>query len=310
MLTERSARSLLGSPRPSGPSAWPGQPRQVRVEVGARGVALCTHLSAPVEVCDETGEPSYRVDQALLLPLADPSAVVHVRVTDAGGALLGQWVLTLKCLLWAPHHCKHASLQRNRADGGVRGVFLLCDEAMRGSAARALGAHTCGEGAAGEIDMALRWAHEPTLPPPPPPRDTPLAQLTTNSEETSLRLGNLGEVRAFLRRVPVLLRIEPETTRIRQLEFFVADLFNPCGDGSRSTSAPVRIGRLDFDDFHRGFPPADPGVTIWHFLSSFFISQAVPIVLSKGRAVGHVSTQIMSRFPKLILFSRLRSLGS
>ena len=38
----------------------------------------------------------YEIDQPLLLPVSDPSTVLHVLVIDTAGELRGQWLITIK----------------------------------------------------------------------------------------------------------------------------------------------------------------------------------------------------------------------
>lgn len=77
----------------------------------------------------------------LLLPLDDPSAVIHVRVLNDDATatskptLLGQWVMTAKYLIVMPSHCKHSALRVHK-DGSCAGTFLLSDAGLHGSAVR------------------------------------------------------------------------------------------------------------------------------------------------------------------------------
>jgi hypothetical protein len=129
---------------------------------------------------------------------------------------------TLKWLVLDPSNCEHSALHCERV-GEVAGWFVLSD------------AKWGGLGQCGEIYLKLSWAHVPDLAPPPPPRLTALEQLSLNSAESALRLGNPAGVQAVLTHTPFLLDVRRIT--IRDVEFFVKDLFM----GRRGQ---VRIGRV------------------------------------------------------------------
>ena len=207
------------------------------------------------------GRPSddgstFTFDATLLMPLTDPSTVLHVCVYNThvavkgnAPALLGQWVMTTKHLYVAPAHCKHSALRVHK-DRAVAGTFLLSDAKLRGSAVRGLGHREMGGGYSGEVDMTIAWVHsavhEATQSRPPPPPATPqpsacgsatanpvapkkaaprppIVQLNEGSAEDALRLGNLGEVRAFLTSLPIRLDIERMT--LRKVSVEMTDIF-------------------------------------------------------------------------------------
>merc|ERR1719262_1182017 len=127
-------------------------------------------LVAPASDGDEA-PLEYRFDSEVALPVSDASSVLHVCVWNDGGmkpVLLGQWVMTVKYLAVGPSHCKHAAIRRYRADGTVRGAFLLSNAKLHGSAVRHAGPHEMGSGASGELDMLLQWVSVDDVPAPPP----------------------------------------------------------------------------------------------------------------------------------------------
>lgn len=161
---------------------------------------------------DAYAPPEYYWGEELSLPLSDASAVLHVCVYDgtAASTLLGQWMTTLKWLVLDPSNCEHSALHVERV-GEVAGWFVLSDEKWGRL------------GGCGEIYLRLSWTHSPGLAPPSPPRLTALEQLSLNSAETTLRLGNPAGVQAVLTHAPFLLDVRRIT--IRDVEFFVKDLF-------------------------------------------------------------------------------------
>uniref|UniRef100_A0A7S2JCQ8 C2 domain-containing protein n=1 Tax=Haptolina brevifila TaxID=156173 RepID=A0A7S2JCQ8_9EUKA len=160
----------------------------------------------------------------MLFPLTNPATVLHVQVYN-GSALLGQWLITTKCLVACPTHCKHRTLTVC-PDGSLAGTFLLSDSKLRGSAVRGFGPHDCAEGYSGEIDMVLKWSHaaDDLVPPPPlkPPRP-PIEQLNESSADNALQLGNLRELKEFLIAVPIRLHIENMV--LRKVAVEMSDIF-------------------------------------------------------------------------------------
>jgi hypothetical protein len=160
----------------------------------------------------EYAPPEYYWGEELSVPLIDASAVIHLCVYDGTAAptLLGQWMTTLKWLVLDPSNCEHSALHVDRI-GHVSGWFVLSDSKWGGL------------GQCGEIYLRLSWSYRPGLALPPPPRLTALEQLSLNSAETTLRLGNPAGVQAVLTHLPFLLDVRRVT--IRDVEFFVKDLF-------------------------------------------------------------------------------------
>jgi hypothetical protein len=151
--------------------------------------------------------------------LKDPSAVIHVCVIGedlvGGGRLLGQWVMTLKWLLVNPFFCHHNKLDVI-SPGHVKGWFPLVDKSFKNL------------GKCGEIELELRWHYDP-LKDCPPPRGggggekrtpmTALEQLTENSAETTLKLGNTDAVILMLRCFPYHFNVRRCT--LRDTKFFL-----------------------------------------------------------------------------------------
>ena len=238
---------------------------------------------------------AYSWGEELALPIDDPSAVLHVCVYDdtpGGESLLGQWVMTLKWLVIEPSWCEHSSLHV-AADGAVRGWFVLSDGASASASATPLldTPRRLGVGECGELELTLRWSHEPDVV-VPRPRLTALEQLTHNSAESSLRLGNPRGAQRYLARLPYLLDVQRVT--VRQTSFFVKDLFmghngqaeaaaaaaaEGSGGGAAPTPESVQIDLLDFDRCFGVAAEGDAGVTVFDFLFRFFIKQAFPRVL-------------------------------
>ena len=240
---------------------------------------------------------AYSWGEELALPIDDPSAVLHVCVYDdtpGGESLLGQWVMTLKWLVIEPSWCEHSSLHV-AADGAVRGWFVLSDGASASASASATPLldtpRRLGVGECGELELTLRWSHEPDVV-VPRPRLTALEQLTHNSAESSLRLGNPRGAQRYLARLPYLLDVQRVT--VRQTSFFVKDLFMGhngqaeaaaaeaaagSGGGAGRTPESVQIDLLDFDRCFGVAAEGDAGVTVFDFLFRFFIKQAFPRVL-------------------------------
>ena len=157
--------------------------------------------------------PAYFWGEDLELAISDPSAVLHICVYDGANTaptLLGQWMTTLKWLVLDPSNCEHSALHVGR-DGAVSGWFVLSD------------AKWGGLGSCGEVHLRLHWRHAVGLEAPTPLPLTALEQLSMNSAETALRLGNPAGVQSLLSGLPFLLDVK--RIAIRDVEFFVKDLF-------------------------------------------------------------------------------------
>jgi len=200
------------------------------VVIKARGTHIASTAGTLVYSApgDRIGGEEWSFNQDFMLRIDDSSTVLQVCVyNDKWGPdkLIGQWFMTMKYMVTNPAYCKHREKGfKTSADGVMSGTFLLCDSAMRGSAMRTLGPEDLGEGYSGEIDMRLQWTFSPSLPPPlPAPEKSAIAQLTENSGETALRMGNTLELREMLARLP--LRLSSGPVSIDEVSVSIKDLF-------------------------------------------------------------------------------------
>eukprot|EP00967_Tisochrysis_lutea_P138421 scaffold249790_cov22-Tisochrysis_lutea.AAC.2 len=144
---------------------------------------------------------------------------------------------------------------------------------MHGSAVRALGAARVGLGLRGELHMALMWTYEPGVASASSPRrgpdaprkqpsvGCPLSQLTANSNETNLRLGNVSELMDFLSSLPVrplgardasfLPREASRKLHAGESRTAVSSHTSksPRRPGARAAQVLLRIGRCTIRDF-------------------------------------------------------------
>jgi hypothetical protein len=281
---------------PKHPAATP------RVLVTLRSRKVTTANGVPTGTASE-----WRFDEEYLLPLEDASTVVHVQVLD-GSRLLGQWLITAKYLRTLPTHCKHSRI-KVYPDSAIDGTFLLCDAALHGSTVRVLGPHSCGDGLVGEIDLRLHWAHAPVsreLLDLNVMKKSALSQITENSKETTLRLGNADELKRMLSRIPLLFKVDRllfEDTNVH-----IATLFAGShglekersratdGGDARQQPAGVHLDRLEL----RNLPSnGDDGVTLPELLNAF-VEKVVPRILAKGGALLHAAAELGRGFKHLV----------
>ena len=65
-----------------------------------------------------------------------------------------------------------------------------------------------GNGFSGELDMALHWTHSPLIDPPPPPKPmTASQQIDVASWEDKYKFGNMGELKEYLKGLPIRLDV-------------------------------------------------------------------------------------------------------
>ena len=222
--------------------------------------------------------------------VTDPSSVLHVEVYDTGivgsGSPTAHWVLTLKWLYINPSHCKWETLAHWRHDakmrpGTIRGWFPVLDSELRSVGA----SH-------GEIEMEVSWHHKEGFDSGwnPAPLKA-LEQLTENSGETKLRLGNFDAVRAMLDAFPLLLNVRRVT--IRDVSFFLKDLFLGYKGAMEKKGVKEEALRVDFLETAK----LDPGAhTAAHTLESFLMvwtKSLVPKVMKKASLLGSATSQIM-----------------
>lgn len=80
------------------------------------------------------------------------------------------------------------------------------------------------EGRQSEVELEMRWFYEEGWGEGwEEPRQSALQQLTENSNETKLRLGNIDKVKTMLNNVPILFRFH--RVAIRNVRFYLKDLF-------------------------------------------------------------------------------------
>mmetsp|Transcript_911 Transcript_911/g.2052 ORF Transcript_911/g.2052 Transcript_911/m.2052 type:complete len:1379 (+) Transcript_911:271-4407(+) len=285
---ERGVRRVLG------PGKWPNtlrvrilrcrdlggrkdKPPNVRVSVTVRQKHATTRLHA--------GNYSPIIDESIEFHnVTDASSVLHVQVHDEellSGDVLGQWVMTLKWIYLNPFFNHHHSMEL--AEGHtLRGWFPLLGPDM-------------DTGNNGEIEMWIQWAYTEEGIQEKPKNLTALQQLTENSAETTLRLGNVDNVMRMLRRFPALMNVK--RVIIRDVEFYLKDLFRGEVKNSERREA-VKIPELSVNNFRR--PTGANGIVLKDFLKQFAIGIIRDI---QGKTVGSALMQVLggifSGFSKL-----------
>jgi len=254
----------------------------------------------------------WRFGHELLLRVTDPSTVLDVRVYSSQGRdqLLGRWVMTMKYLVTLPSYCKHKPPLSLASDGSVSGTFFLCDRALHGSAIRSLGPDKLGQGLRGELDMRLQWVHDADLPDLPPPSKTAIVQLNENQAETLLRMGNVSELRALLRRLPI--RIRSRVIRLNDVQASIKDIFTGrsghietkmekhpslsklLSKEEREAYMQIANTKLEVVKIRRIELSSVSDQDCGSFLQSLFIEQLIPEVL-KQTVVGPVGLQTLSQ---------------
>ena len=171
-------------------------------------------------------------NETFALQLTDPSTVVRLSVvrdehgTGSSNVPLGAFVMTAKWLVAAPLHCDHEHGQLEVDGNGFRGWIRLRDGKLR--------RHPDEDVDAPELDVSVRWihvratrpsskeeqkmrlsqvpgafdaAHETATP------GTALEQLTTNSEESMLRVGDVKACRRMLQDFPLTIDVKRVSIR-------------------------------------------------------------------------------------------------
>ena len=181
--------------------------------------------------------------QEMKIRVLDPSSVLHVTVYDKGtlaSKLVGQWCMTLKWLYINPRYCWHSDIEVLEDSKGVKisGDFILQDDKWRGALGKA---GMYGEPAVcdpqyncGTINMEISWVYNPSISTAYlPSSQAALEQLKMNSAETNLRLGNIDNVIAMLRRFP--LKFNVREVVLKNIDFYLKDLFSgKLGEAERS----------------------------------------------------------------------------
>lgn len=138
--------------------------------------------------------------------IRDPSAVIHVALWDADfgkkADFLGHWVMTLKWLIMDPKHCRHVEVEKlseqEENDGWIGMWVPLVDINYQ------------NEGAHGDVNIRLRWFYDPTVSDVgelTPTSQSALDQITDNSNETRMRLGDIEQLINQLNHFPVLFDV-------------------------------------------------------------------------------------------------------
>jgi len=297
--------------RALGPGKWPNnlkirvlrcrnlgkigkKPPNVRIHICARDKKASSRLHA--------GNPSPIIDESFeLAPVTDPSTVLHIKVEDealvSGGKIIGQWVFTLKWFYLNPKYNHHDSIEV-LDDHTIRGWFPLLDNNM-------------DVGNNGAIELWFRWDYDEAYDhvrlgtePKKEKTLTALQQLTENSDETQLRLGNLNNVKEMLRTFPILLNVRRIV--LRDVHFYLKDLFKGEAKDLESRDS-VHIKKLELHKFKKSY--GAQGMVLKDFLKQF-VFKILPAL--KGNTIGSAIWQVIggvaSGFPNLFATKDLEKL--
>jgi hypothetical protein len=132
-----------------------------------------------------------------------------------GSDLIGCWAMTAKWFFMNPKYNWHTSLEVETDPSCnsvmIKGWFPL---AAQGHKKR---------GSRGEINMSLRWWYDSERISVQRKPLTALEQLTMNSDESKLRLGDVDAVINMLDTFPILFNVQHVT--VRKIDFYLKDLF-------------------------------------------------------------------------------------
>ena len=248
-------------------------------------VATIRDLANPLKTGYNPNRSPKWSGQEMKIHVLDPSAVLHVQVFDKGNLskrLVGQWCMTLKWLYINPRYCWHSNIEVLEDSRGVTisGDFVLQDEKWRGALGK-LGMH--GESAVcdplyncGTINMEISWLHNSQLSTAYlPSSQAALEQLKMNSAETNLRLGNLDNVTAMLRRFP--LKFNVREVRLTNIDFYLKDLFSgKLGEAERSDVDATMMKSVFIPDItvNTALHPRktdNGGIPLYDMLERFFL---------------------------------------
>ena len=246
--------------------------RSPYVEVSWRGV---TH-----HVTEKVKSDAPLWQDRVVIPLTDPSTVIVVKVKD-GSAMLGMWIMTAKWLVInGPNfpfcRANHIDTEfTNWKTGSVGGWFPLINQKSQ------------SEGKLGEINMQLQWKYDASTLPPAERELTALQQLTMNSDETTLRIGNLKEWTSMLNCFPVLLNVDRLT--FRDVNFLLKDLFmgykGVAEAHNKKDVKGILIPRIDVTNPFRTGESAD-GLSVWGVFRQFWIHGLAPEVMKHKTRYG------------------------
>jgi len=231
-------------------------------------------------------------DEQFRFVAADPSAVLRISVQNQGlmsGSSIGHWIITLKWLYANPEFChfntiRHWGKDPSLPPGTIQGWFPLLDPDLKLS-------HK-----AGEMEMQISWKYiEGYGEDWAPPRARALEQLTENSNETKLRLGDMEAVQNMLDRFPLLVRVKRVT--IRNVLFYLKDLFLGYKGAMEKRGVKEEALRVDFLESSKQLNLED--YRVGHTINTFMVAwirSLVPQVAKKVGLVGSATSQILGSF--------------
>jgi len=230
-------------------------------------------------------------DETFQFVATDPSAVLHIAVQNLGlmgKSFVGHWVMTLKWLYVNPRFCMHNNAikcwdtESGLEPGTIRGWFPLLDWEMKRN-----GQQT------GEIEMEISWVYEEGFGKDwRPPRARALEQLTANSNETKLRLGDFNAVQEMLDRFPLLVTVGRVT--IRNVAFYLKDLFLGYKGAMEKKGVKEEALYVDFLEStkHLNVKNYQVGHTVNTFMTAW-VKSLIPQVVKKVGLVGSATSQIV-----------------
>lgn len=230
-------------------------------------------------------------NETLRLQVTDPSTVIQlvVRSESAPIGFAFSWVMTAKWLVSNPTYCDHHTGRLERlAPGqhGMKGWIKLRDRKhVRISPAIA----------APELQIELEWVYVPGYYDATKHKGgakTALEQLTQNSEESLLRVGDLKACRRMLADFP--FKVDVWRVTVRDMQLHIKDLFmgkrgqSEVGDGARNAIVlpNTDIGdaalRREADRALGGSRAFGRGVDLCDFLERFFIRGVTPALMRQN----------------------------
>lgn len=152
----------------------------------------------------------------------------------------------------------------------------------------------------GSVQMRMSWIYDPSCDPAsdkytnefPPPRLTALEQLQQNSDETTLKAGNMSLIGNMLDNFPLLFNVKRVT--IRDIHFFLEDLFRGF-HGAEDLGVGAKAMVVQNIEVTKALIPekGKDGITLWSFLFAFWIKGLAPIVAQNAKLIRQASTQIV-----------------
>jgi len=232
------------------------------------------------------------INESFELLAKDPSSVVHVQVVDEGigSQVIGNWVMTLKWFYLSPFFNHHNAMEvekKKKKNGWViKGWFPLLDDYFD------VGADN------GEIELWMSWTHKVENEGWQPKKLTSLQQITANSAETNLRLGNVKNVMTMLKRFPILFNLGNVT--IRDIHFYLQDLFAGEAKDADSRQA-IHMKLIEINDFKNTNYGIASGINLLDVLKQFSVGVALNVrssTLSQGvtQVAGGLFTGFTSLF--------------